>query len=168
MKREGADVEYCVETELFIILEALSVGMIPPGKIVITEPSDIVVTTKVLVNESEVALMGRAVDAKRVSEDIWFEVVAIFDSETPALSLVTKVETGEKEELVAGKVTLSIVNVLLVVTVVEKATVIDAMIADESPVPAPDESSEATIVVEMPDELDRTEDETGTPTVVVK
>jgi hypothetical protein len=56
-----------------------------------------------------------------------------------------------------------------VVTVVEKVTVLDTMIADESPVPAPDESSEATIVgVEMPDEFDRIEDEIGTPSVVVK
>ena len=65
--------------------------------------------------------------------------------------------------------TLSVVYVLLVVTVVEKVTVLDTMIADESPVPAPDESSEATIVgVEMPDEFDRIEDEIGTPSVVVK
>lgn len=85
------------------------------------------------------------------------------------LALATEVGTEEKEELVAGEVTLSAVCVLLVVTVVEKATVIDAMIADESPVPAPDESSEATIVgLEMPDELDRTEDEAGAPIVVVK
>jgi len=77
--------------------------------------------------------------------------------------------TEEKEELVAGEVTLSVVYVLLVVTVVEKVTVLDTMIADESPGPAPDESSEATIVgVEMPDEFDRIEDEIGTPSVVVK
>lgn len=64
---------------------------------------------------------------------------------------------------------MSAVCVLLVVTVVERATVIDAMLADESPVPAPDESPEATIVgLEMPDEFDRTEDGAGTPIVVVK
>lgn len=51
LKREGLDVEYCVETEMFIILVALPVGMIPPGKIVITEPSDTVVTTKGEVTE---------------------------------------------------------------------------------------------------------------------
>lgn len=51
LKREGADVEYCVESESFIILVALPVGMIPPGKIVITESSDTVVTTKDSVTE---------------------------------------------------------------------------------------------------------------------
>jgi hypothetical protein len=71
LKREGADVEYCVETELFTILVALLVGMIAPEKIVITEPSDTVVTAKDSVTESDVALIiGRAVDVKRVSEDV--------------------------------------------------------------------------------------------------
>jgi hypothetical protein len=169
LKREGVDVEYSVETELFARLVTLPVGMIPPGKIVITEPSDTVVTVKELVTASDVALIGRAVDAKRVSENVRSGAVAIFDSETPTLALSIEVSTEEKDELVVGEVALSAVYVLLVVTVVEKATVLDTTIADESPVPAPEESSEATTVgVELPDEFEVPEDEIGTPSVVVK
>lgn len=128
---EDAVVGYSVETvevELPDVLDFLPVGRIPPGKMVMTEPLDVVITVADRRLEASVVLIGRALEAKRVVEDASAELSEATAPDSSALPVKLETESEITDELMksevgAGSVTLLLVSAMLDVIIVSEATI---------------------------------------------
>lgn len=110
------------------VLDFLPVGRIPPGKMVMTEPLDVVITVADRRLEASVVLTGRALEAKRVVEETSAELSEATAPDSSALPVELETESETTDELVrsevgAGSVTLSLVSTMLDVIIVLEATI---------------------------------------------
>lgn len=148
-----------VEAELLDVLDFLPVGRIPPGKMVMTEPLDVVITVADRRLEVSVVLTGRALEAKRVVEETSAKLseATAPDSSTLPVELETESEITDelvRNEVGAGSVVLSLVSTMLDVIIVSEATIDEVW----NPVSEPEGEGEplATLTKELRDDVSMT------------
>jgi hypothetical protein len=107
------------------------VGETPPGTIVMTELSDIVVVVNELVNAFDVALTGRALDATKGSGDDRVETVVISGSDPQRLPFSVAVDVKKTEDSIADDVKLIVVEPSFV-TLLNDVGVIETAVCEGS------------------------------------